>query len=70
MPLLILFALKALLDLQALTSNNVRGGTCLAEVGGAKKSASSLLGGRYLLTQNGLSVTNSAPLCWGEVWND
>ena len=37
-PLLTLFALKALLDLEALNSNNVRGGTCLAEVGGAKKS--------------------------------
>jgi hypothetical protein len=33
-----LFALKALLDLRALNSNNVRGGTCLAEAGGAKKS--------------------------------
>jgi hypothetical protein len=41
-----LFALKALLDLQALNSNNVRGGTCLAEAGGAKKSASGQLGGR------------------------
>ena len=37
-PLLTLFALKALLDLEALNSNNVRGGTCLAEAGGAKKS--------------------------------
>ena len=37
-PLLTLFALKALLDLGALNSNNVRGGTCLAEAGGAKKS--------------------------------
>jgi len=33
-----LFALKALLDLEVLNSNNVRGGTCLAEAGGAKKS--------------------------------
>ena len=38
MPLLTLFALKALRDLEALNSNNVRGGTCLAEAGGAKKS--------------------------------
>ena len=38
MPLLTLFALKALLDLEALKSNNVRGGTCLAEAGGAMKS--------------------------------
>ena len=37
-PLLTLFALKALLDFQALNSNNVRGGTCLSEAGGAKKS--------------------------------
>ena len=37
-PLLTLFALEALLDLEALNSNNVRGGTCLAEAGGAKKS--------------------------------
>ena len=36
-PLLTLFALKASLDLEALNSNNVRGGTCLAEAGGAKK---------------------------------
>jgi len=41
-PLLTLFALKALLDLQALNSNNVRGGTYLAEAGGAKKSGSRL----------------------------
>jgi len=33
-----LFSLMALLDLQALNSNNVRGGTCLAEAGVAKKS--------------------------------
>ena len=38
-PLLTLFALNALLDSEALNSNNVRGGTCLAESGGAKKSA-------------------------------
>ena len=38
MPLLTLFALEALLDLEALNSNNVRGGTCLAKAGGAKKS--------------------------------
>jgi hypothetical protein len=37
-PLLTLFALKALLDLEALNSNNVRGGTGVAEAGGAKKS--------------------------------
>jgi len=37
-PLLTLFALKALLDLEALSSNNVRGGTCLAEAGGVKRS--------------------------------
>ena len=37
-PLLTLFALKALFDLEALNSNNVRGGTCLAQVGGAKRS--------------------------------
>ena len=37
-PLLTLFALKALLDLDELNSNNVRGGTCLAEAGGTKKS--------------------------------
>ena len=37
-PLLTLFVLKALLDLEALNSNNVRGGTCLAEAGDAKKS--------------------------------
>ena len=37
-PLLTLFSLMALLDLQALNSNNVRGGTCLAEAGVAKKS--------------------------------
>ena len=36
MPLLTLFALKALLDLEVLNSNNVRGGTCLAEAGRAK----------------------------------
>jgi hypothetical protein len=36
-PLLRLFALKALLDLETLNSKNVRGGTCLAEAGGAKK---------------------------------
>ena len=42
MPLLTLFALKALLDLWALNSNNVRGGTCLAEAGGAKKSIQNL----------------------------
>ena len=40
MPLLTLIALKALLDLEALNSNNVRGGTCLAEAGGVKKSGS------------------------------
>jgi len=37
-PLLTLFSLMALLDLQALNSNNVRGGTCLAEAVVAKKS--------------------------------
>ena len=37
-PPLTLFALKALLDLEALNSNNVRGGTCLAKAGGARKS--------------------------------
>jgi len=37
-PLLTLFALEALLNLEALNSNNVRGGTCLAKAGGAKKS--------------------------------
>jgi hypothetical protein len=36
-PLLTLSALKALLDLQALNSINVRGGTCHAEAGGTKK---------------------------------
>jgi hypothetical protein len=39
-----LFALKALLDLQALNSNNVRGGTCLTEAGGAKKIGCRVLG--------------------------
>jgi hypothetical protein len=37
-PPLTLFALKALLDFEAQNSNNVGGGTCLAEAGGAKKS--------------------------------
>ena len=37
-PLLTLFALRALLDLKALNSKNVRGGTCLSEADGAKKS--------------------------------
>jgi len=36
-PLLTLFALKALLDLEAPNSNNVRGGTYLAEERRAKK---------------------------------
>ncbi len=38
MPLLTLFALKAMLDLEALNSNNVRGGTCDADAGSATKS--------------------------------
>ena len=42
-PLLTLFAPKAWLGSEALNSNNVRGGTCLAEAVGAKK------GGRVLL---------------------
>ena len=37
-PLLTLFALEALLNLEAPNSNNVRGGTYLDEAGGAKKS--------------------------------
>jgi len=37
-PLLTLFARKALLVLYALNSNNVRGGTGVAEAAGAKKS--------------------------------
>ena len=36
-PLLTLFALKALLYLEVLNSNNVRSGTRLAEAGGAKR---------------------------------
>ena len=43
-PLLTLFALEALLNLEAPNSNNVRGGTYLAEAGGAKKSGR--VGGR------------------------
>ena len=35
-PLFTLFALKALLDLEAMISNNVKGGTMLAEAGRAK----------------------------------
>ena len=38
MPPLTLFALKGMLDLEALNSNNVRGGTCLADAGSATKS--------------------------------
>jgi hypothetical protein len=36
-PLFTLFALKALLDWEATNSNNVKGGTFLAEARGAKK---------------------------------
>ena len=35
-PLFTLFALKALLDLEAMISNNVKGGTMLAEAGRTK----------------------------------
>jgi len=42
-PLLTFFAPNAWLDSEALNSNNVRSGTCLAEAVGAKK------GGRVLL---------------------
>jgi hypothetical protein len=36
-PLFTLFALKALLSCEATNSNNVKGGTFLAEAGGAMK---------------------------------
>ena len=58
-PLLTLFALKALF-FKALNSNNVRGGTCLAEAGGAKKSGSGRDNDRSLRRERAIDLRSRA----------